>query len=47
MPVFFTMMFMNLASGLVLYWSVSNVLQILQQWYMNRSAREARDAKEA
>lgn len=42
MPVFFTMMFVNLASGLVLYWTVSNLLQIAQQWYMNRPAREAR-----
>jgi YidC/Oxa1 family membrane protein insertase len=47
MPAFFTMMFVNLASGLVLYWTVSNILQILQQWYMNRSAREAREAKDA
>ncbi len=44
MPAFFTMMFVNLASGLVLYWTVSNVLQVLQQWYMDRSARAARGA---
>jgi YidC/Oxa1 family membrane protein insertase len=36
MPVFFTLMFLNLPSGLVLYWTVSNVLQIAQQWWMNR-----------
>jgi YidC/Oxa1 family membrane protein insertase len=52
MPVVFTFMFLNLPSGLVLYWFVSNVLQILQQWYMNRSAgggaaRESRDAARA
>jgi YidC/Oxa1 family membrane protein insertase len=47
MPAFFTMMFVNLASGLVLYWTVSNILQILQQWYMDRSARAAREAKDA
>lgn len=35
MPVIFTFMFLNLPSGLVLYWFVSNVLQILQQYYMN------------
>lgn len=52
MPVMFTFMFLNLASGLVLYWSVSNVLQILQQWYMNRpravgAKRQAKDAGRA
>ncbi len=36
MPFFFTLMFLNLPSGLVLYWTVSNVLQIAQQWWMNR-----------
>jgi YidC/Oxa1 family membrane protein insertase len=36
MPVIFTFMFLNLPSGLVLYWFVSNVLQILQQYYMDR-----------
>jgi YidC/Oxa1 family membrane protein insertase len=41
MPFVFTLMFMNLASGLVLYWTVSNVLQILQQWSMDRSGRGA------
>ena len=45
MPFFFTWMFFGLASGLVLYWTVSNVLQILQQWYMDRSkARPPRGA---
>jgi YidC/Oxa1 family membrane protein insertase len=52
MPVFFTWMFLGLASGLNLYWTLSNVLQILQQWYMNRSGRgpskgEAKDAGRA
>ena len=43
MPFVFTFMFLNLASGLVLYWTVSNVLQILQQWHMDRpKARAAR-----
>ena len=40
MPFVFTFMFLNLPSGLVLYWTVSNVLQILQQWYMDRATRE-------
>ncbi|HEY2995149.1 MAG TPA: membrane protein insertase YidC [Methylomirabilota bacterium] len=41
MPFVFTFMFLNLPSGLVLYWTVSNVLQILQQWYMDRPRRRA------
>jgi YidC/Oxa1 family membrane protein insertase len=36
MPFIFTFFFFNVASGLVLYWFFSNVLQILQQMYMNR-----------
>ncbi|HET9488717.1 MAG TPA: membrane protein insertase YidC [Methylomirabilota bacterium] len=45
MPFIFTFMFLNLPSGLVLYWFVSNVLQILQQKLMERSGRAA--AKES
>jgi YidC/Oxa1 family membrane protein insertase len=41
MPFVFTFMFLNLPAGLVLYWTVSNVLQILQQWYMEKSSRRA------
>jgi YidC/Oxa1 family membrane protein insertase len=51
MPFIFTFMFLNLPSGLVLYWTVSNVLQILQQRYMDRpkarAPREARDVSRA
>ena len=52
MPFIFTFMFLNLPSGLVLYWTVSNALQILQQHLMNRSParvarREAKDAARA
>jgi YidC/Oxa1 family membrane protein insertase len=51
MPFVFTFMFLNLPAGLVLYWTVSNMLQILQQWYMDwpktREAREAKDASRA
>ena len=36
MPFIFTFMFLNLPAGLVLYWTVSNVLQILQQKFMDR-----------
>ena len=39
MPVVFTVMFLNFASGLVLYWITNNILSILQQYYVNRSHR--------
>ncbi len=47
MPVVFTFMFLQLPSGLVLYWTVSNALQILQQYLMNRTPASAtrREAK--
>jgi YidC/Oxa1 family membrane protein insertase len=52
MPVVFTFMFLNLPAGLVLYWTLSNVLQIAQQKYMERIGRKpekvpARAAKKA
>jgi YidC/Oxa1 family membrane protein insertase len=49
MPFVFTFMFLNLPSGLVLYWTVSNILQIAQQWYMDRShpSRPAREPKQS
>jgi len=36
MPVIFVFIFMNFQSGLVLYWLTNNVLQIIQQYIMNR-----------
>jgi YidC/Oxa1 family membrane protein insertase len=39
MPVIFTFMFFNLPAGLVLYWTLSNVLQIAQQKYMERAGK--------
>ncbi len=36
MPIFFIYLFWSLPSGLVLYWTVSNVLSIIQQIYVNR-----------
>jgi YidC/Oxa1 family membrane protein insertase len=39
MPVVFTFMFLNLPAGLVLYWTLSNVFQIAQQKYMQRTAK--------
>lgn len=52
MPFVFTFMFLNLPAGLVLYWTVSNALQIGQQYLMNRaparvSGREAKNAARA
>ncbi len=36
MPVIFTFLFLNFASGLVLYWLVNNIFSISQQFYVNR-----------
>ncbi len=36
MPVVMTIFFMNFSSGLVIYWLTNNVLQIGQQYIMNR-----------
>lgn len=39
MPVIFTFMFLSFPSGLVIYWLVSNVLGIGQQYYVNKKAK--------
>ncbi len=36
MPVAFSIMFLFFPAGLVLYWLVNNLLQIAQQWHVNR-----------
>ncbi len=36
MPVFFTFLFLNFPSGLVLYWLFQNILSIGQQYYINK-----------
>jgi YidC/Oxa1 family membrane protein insertase len=36
LPIVFTFMFLNFASGLVLYWMVNNVLSVVQQHYTNK-----------
>ncbi|MDR2794606.1 MAG: membrane protein insertase YidC [Holosporaceae bacterium] len=36
LPVVFTFMFAQLPSGLVIYWTFSNILSILQQYYVNK-----------
>lgn len=40
LPVIFTFMFLNFASGLVLYWFVNNLLSILQQVLINRDNKK-------
>ena len=42
MPIMFTLLFYQFASGLVLYWLVSNVLGILQQVLINRRPEAAK-----
>ena len=39
MPVIFTFLFINFASGLVLYFFVNNMLQMAQQHFINRGRR--------
>jgi|WetSurMetagenome_2_1015567.scaffolds.fasta_scaffold00076_24 YidC/Oxa1 family membrane protein insertase len=41
LPVIFTFMFLNFSSGLVLFWLISNVLSIIQQFFINREKPEA------
>jgi YidC/Oxa1 family membrane protein insertase len=36
LPLIFTVLFLNFASGLVIYWLVNNVLSIGQQYYTNK-----------
>ena len=41
MPIVFTFMFLAFPSGLVLYWTVNNILSIAQQWQVNRMIESA------
>jgi YidC/Oxa1 family membrane protein insertase len=41
MPIVFTFFFLMFPAGLVLYWTVNNLLSILQQWYVNRQIAAA------
>jgi len=36
MPIVFTFLFLNFPSGLVIYWLVTNILSIGQQYYINK-----------
>lgn len=37
LPIVFTIFFVNFPAGLVLYWLVNNIVQVLQQWYVNKT----------
>lgn len=37
LPIVFTFMFVNFASGLVLYWFINNLLSVAQQYAINKS----------
>ena len=47
MPIAFSVLFIFFPSGLVLYWLVNNILQIAQQWHMNRMLEREAAAKAA
>jgi YidC/Oxa1 family membrane protein insertase len=47
MPVAFAVMFIFFPAGLVLYWTVSNILQIAQQWNINRVMEKEQEAAKA
>jgi YidC/Oxa1 family membrane protein insertase len=37
MPIMMGVMFYNVSSGLVLYWLTGNIVQLGQQWFINRT----------
>ena len=41
MPIIFTFLFLNFASGLVIYWLMNNIFSIVQQLYVNKKAARA------
>ena len=45
MPLVFSVMFLWFPAGLVLYWTVNNLLSIGQQWQINRMTELAAVAK--
>ncbi|MBQ7499066.1 MAG: membrane protein insertase YidC [Selenomonas sp.] len=47
MPLFIGFISLNFPSGLVLYWVVMNICQILQQWWIYREGGPAEKAKAA
>jgi YidC/Oxa1 family membrane protein insertase len=47
LPVVFTVFFAFFPSGLVLYWTVNNLLSIAQQWYITRKIEQEERHKHA
>ncbi|HLU91024.1 MAG TPA: membrane protein insertase YidC [Pedomonas sp.] len=47
MPIIFTFILAPFAAGLVLYWTVNNVLSILQQWMLMKRHDKERAAEQA
>lgn len=45
LPVIFTGMFLFFPAGLVLYWTVNNILSIAQQWQITRMIESGKTAK--
>ncbi|MGV2481654.1 UNVERIFIED_CONTAM: YidC/Oxa1 family membrane protein insertase, partial [Salmonella enterica subsp. enterica serovar Weltevreden] len=45
LPVVFTGMFLFFPAGLVLYWTVNNILSIAQQWQITRMIESGKTAK--
>ena len=43
LPVIFTIMMATFPAGLVLYWTVNNILSILQQWIINKVMQKAKN----
>ncbi|HYD50784.1 MAG TPA: membrane protein insertase YidC [Terriglobales bacterium] len=41
MPLLFTFMFVSFPAGLVLYWTVNNILTVAQQYYISHRAEKA------
>jgi YidC/Oxa1 family membrane protein insertase len=37
LPLVFTVIFVNMPSGLVLYWFINNILSMAQQYFINKS----------
>ena len=46
MPILFFFMFYNVPSGLLLYWTVSNIFQMGQQFIINKTTKGKREALE-
>lgn len=42
LPIVFTFFFMIFPAGLVLYWTVNNLLSMAQQWFVNRQIQTAK-----